>query len=184
MFAMLVTSNSPPSLHIHGLCWYQMLHSTALIEGVHAFLSNLLQLAVANHVWFWTALSVCVLKHRLYVCVLRHRWRSSRARGKGRRIWNRTWWGGSKCSSTPSNKRGKTRLCVIVSIIHSASCPDVLHAVGCGGLIVKGLHVFALNAALMWCFLGLQGKAPEAEDRKWPESRRQETRDRGRPTYV
>lgn len=44
--------------------------------------------------------------------------------------------------------------------------------------------LFVCNSALMWSLLGLQGQAPEAEDRKWPESRRQEAGDRGRATYV
>lgn len=44
----------------------------------------------------------------------RHRWHSFKERGKGRKAWSKTWWGGSKCWSTPSNKKGELRLTPLV----------------------------------------------------------------------
>lgn len=74
MFAMLVTSNF--SHNIHGLCWYQMLYSPALIETVHSlFLSTSLQLWrvcvsenwFSDHIYLWVV-AVCLCCSEVMLC--------------------------------------------------------------------------------------------------------------------
>ena len=57
----------------------------------------------------------------------------------------------------PSSKKGKTQN----TINPTASYPNAVIVI-----YVKDILAFVCNDALMWYFLGLQGKAPEAEDRK------------------
>lgn len=118
LFALLVTSNAFLQSLLATFCWMLYFSANACILYPVLFcLSSPLDYVCACAGGCGV---LCSLPFCAHVC-FRLRWRSFRVRGKGRRIWNRTWWGESKCWSMLSNKRGKTNawkvpLCVPVSL--------------------------------------------------------------------
>lgn len=56
---------------------------------------------------------MCLCLHAFY----RHKSPSYRGSGEGRRTWRRTWWGASRCWSTPWSRRGEAALWLVEKLV-------------------------------------------------------------------